>query len=235
MRAVARHIAAGKIVRHAVGVDREWEIVHRLADVDPVRREHIDRLLRQVKGPDDFRGAVARHAHKVRVLAQHAQLAHRCHGYDVHAVVHAAAEADEFQHLVVSAGAGGVNVARHVLVAVVQHGVDALAGHDDAVRLRHRQPVDVNAHVVKKLADLQPFAFRADGHHLMQRGLHLKAVAHVVRGDTAGHVVLFEDQNVPHALGLQLQGGRHAGQRAADDDDIIVVFVKTQVNSSFCV
>ena len=74
----------------------------------------------------------------------------------------------------------------------------------------------------------------------MQRGLHLKAVAHVVRGDTAGHVVLFEDQNVPHALGLQLQGGRHAGQngehqRAADDDDIIVVFVKTQVNSSFCV
>ena len=200
VRAVARHIAAGKIVRHAVGVDREREIVHRLADVDPVRREHIDRLLRQVKGPDDFRGAVARHAHKVRVLAQHAQLAHRCHGYDVHAVVHAAAEADEFQHLVVSAGAGGVNVARHVLVAVV--------GHDDAVRLRHRQPVDVNAHVVKKLADLQPFAFRADGHHLMQRGLHLKAVAHVVRGDTAGHVVLFEDQNVPHALGLPCRPAR---------------------------
>ena len=117
----------------------------------------------------------------------------------------------------------------------MQHGVDALAGYDDAVRLRHRQPVNVDAHVVKKLADFQALAFRADGHHLVQRGLYLKAVAHVVRGDTAGHVVLFEDQNVPHALGLKLQGSRHAGQRAADDDDIIVVFVKTQANSSFCV
>ena len=42
-------------------------------------------------------------------------------------------------------------------------------------------------------------------------------------------------------LGAKLTKGRGAGadpeigQRAADDDDIIVVFVKTQVNSSFCV
>ena len=63
----------------------------------------------------------------------------------------------------------------------------------------------------------------------MERGLDLKAVAHKVGGEAAGHVVLFENQDVLDAPGLQLQAGGHAGQRAADDDDVVMVLVEFHV------
>ena len=132
--------------------------------------------------------------------------------------------------LVIGAGADLVDLLGDGGVAVVivrvQHLVDAGVGQGHAVALGHGQPVDIHAHVVKELADLQALAGLADGHHLMEGGLDLKAVADKVGGQAAGHVVLFQDQDILDAPGLQLQAGGHAGQRAADDDHIIMVFIK---------
>ena len=230
MAEAAADIAAGEVVGHQEGVDGEGQVVHAVADVDPVRGQHLDGLLRQIEGVDDFGGGVADGLYKVRMLHQHLHLAHRRDGEDVHAVVHAAAQQHQLVHLVVGARADLVDLFRDGGVAVVivrvQHLVDAGVGQRDAVAFGHGQPVDVHAHVVKELADLQALAGLADGHHLVQGGLNFKAVADKVGGQAAGHVVLFQDQDVLDAPGLQLQARRHAGQRAADDNDVVMVFIK---------
>ena len=52
----------------------------------------------------------------------------------IHAVVHSAAELEQLIDLFKRSGAGLVNVARSLLVAVMQHGVYPGFGHDDAPR-----------------------------------------------------------------------------------------------------
>ena len=122
-------------------------------------------------------------------------------------------------------GDGGVAA----VIVVVEDLVDAGVGQGHAVALMNRQPVDLHAHVIEELADLEALAGLADGHHLVQGGLDLEAVAHKVGGKAAGHIVLFKDQNVLYAPGLQLQAGGHAGQRSADDDHIVMVFIEFHV------
>lgn len=92
MRAVTRHIASREVVRHAVGVYREWQVVHRLADVYPVRRKDIHSLLRELEGLDDLGGTVSRNADEVQMLSEHFKFAHRRDGDHIHAVIDAAAE-----------------------------------------------------------------------------------------------------------------------------------------------
>ena len=230
MAEAAADVGAGEVVGHQEGVNREGQVVHAVADVDPVGRQHLDRLLRQVEGVDDLGRGVADGLDEVGVLEQHLHLAHRRDREDVHAVVHAAAEQHQLVHLVVGAGADLVDLLGDggiaVVVVVVQDLVDAGVRQGDAVALVDGQPVDIDAHVVKELADLEALAGLADGHHLMERGLDLEAVAHEVGGEAAGHVMLFEDQDVLDAPGLQLQAGGHAGQSAADDDHVVMVLVE---------
>ena len=108
----------------------------------------------------------------------------------------------------------------------MQKHVDLLVGQHDTVALRHRKPVDVHAHVREELADFQRFFLRADAHHFMKRGLDLDPVADEIRGQAAWHVVLLEDEDVLEPLILQLKRTGHAGEAAADDHDLIMVFEK---------
>ena len=226
----AADIGAGEVVRHQEGVDGEGQIVHAVADIDPVGRQHLDGLLGQVEGVDDLGGRVADGLDKVGMLEEHLHLAHGRNGEDVHAVVYAAAEEHQLVNLVIGARADLVDLTGDSGVAVVivrvQHFVDAGVGQRHAVALGNGQPIDIHAHVVKELADLQALPGLADGHHLMERSFDLKAVADKIGGQAAGHVVLFQDQDILDAPGLQLQTGGHACQCAADNDNVIVVFIK---------
>ena len=104
--------------------------------------------------------------------------------------------------LLKGAGDGGVDLTGHAFVAVVKGHVQPGVREDDTITLRHGKPVDVHAHIVEELTDLQPFALLADGHHLMQGGFDLDAVADEVRCEAARKVVLLQDQNILDALGL---------------------------------
>ena len=230
MAEAAADVGAGEVVGHQEGVDRKGQVVHAVADVDPVGRQHLHGLLGQLEGVDDLGRGITDGLDEVGVLEEHLNLRHRGDGEDVHAVVDAAAEEHQLVHLVVGAGADLVDLPGDGRIAVVivgvQHLVDAGVGQGHTITFGHGQPVDVDAHIVEEPADLEALAGLADGHHLMQRRLDLEAVAHKVGGEAAGHVVLFKDQDVLDAPGLQLQTGGHAGQRAADDDDVVMVFVE---------
>ena len=161
------------------------------------------------------------------MFQQHLHLAHRVDGEIVHAVVDTAAELHEVQHFFIHAGNLRVNLLRHGLISVMEGNVDPGVGQHCPVALRHRQPVNIDAHIIEELADLQPVARLADRHHFMECGLNLKAVAHIVRCKTAGHVVLFQNQDILDAPGLQLEACGHTRQRSADDDHLIMVLIKT--------
>ena len=84
--------AVANVVRHQHGEDREGQLRKTAADVDPVGREQVDGLLRQVKGVDDLLCAVARGLDKGLVLQEHLGLAHGMDREFVDTVEHGAAE-----------------------------------------------------------------------------------------------------------------------------------------------
>ena len=227
MRVPAADIGAGQVVRHEERVDGERQVVERVADVDPVRRHQLFEAAVDAAGLHDLGGAVAQRPDEVGVVHQHLDFAHLVGGQVVHAVVDPAHHLDEVEHFVVAAGDRRVEVAGSLFITVMDRHVDAFAGHDDTVAFRHFQPVDLHAHLIEERADFQLVVFIADGHHLMQCGFDLESIAHEVRGKPAGQVVLFQDEDVFDAPFLKTQRARHAGEAAAHDDHLVMVFVET--------
>ena len=121
------------------------------------------------------------------------------------------------------------NLIRHPSVARVQGDIDTVRRLQETVGLRYGQPVNVDTHIVEERTDLQAVLLRSDTHHLMQRSLDLDPVADIARGEAAGQVVLFEDQDILDSSRLQLQRTGESRKTRAHDDDIIVVFVKVHV------
>ena len=181
MAEAAADVAAGEVVGHKESVNGKGQIVHAVSDVDPVRGQHLDGFFRKIEGVDDFRSGVADSLDKIGVLEKHLNLAHRGDGENVHAVVDPAAEEHELMHLVIGAGADFINFFGDggvaVVIVMVKDLVDAGVRQSDTVALVDREPVHINAHVFKELTDLQALAGTADGHHLVQGGFDLKAVA----------------------------------------------------------
>ena len=70
-------IRTRKIVRHQECIDGKGQIVHPVADINPVRRQHLHHFLREVIRRHHFRRTVADGFNKIRMLQQHLHLAHR--------------------------------------------------------------------------------------------------------------------------------------------------------------
>ena len=202
--------------------------------------DRIEELIPNEKMPfKDYLEILNAGLDEIRVLKKHLDLAHRSDGENVHAVIDPAAEEHKLMDFVIGAGAdlidlfcdGGVAV----VIVMVENFVDTGVRQRNTVTLVDREPVDIDTHVVKELADLKPLAGPADGHHLVQGSFDFKTVAYKVGSQTAGHVVLFEDQNVLDAPGLQLETGGHTGQCAADDYDVVMVLIKFHTSFlSYC-
>ena len=233
VRKASADIRAGEIVRHQESIDGKGQIVHPVADVDPVRRQHLNNLLRELVGGHHFRCAVADGFDKIRMLQQHLHLAHRIDGEVVHTVINPAAELHEVQHFFIHTGYLGINFPGHGLISVMQGDVDTGIRQNGPVAFRHREPVNIHAHIIKELADFQPCSRFADRHHFMERRFDFKPVPHIVRCEAARHVVLFKDQDILNAPRLELQTGRHACQCTAYNDHLIMVFIKTHGLYSF--
>ena len=54
MAEAAADVGAGEVVGHQEGVDGEGQIVHAVADIDPVRGKHLDSLPGKVEGIDNL-------------------------------------------------------------------------------------------------------------------------------------------------------------------------------------
>ena len=64
------------------------------------------------------------------------------------------------------------------------------------IRLGNPEPVDIHAHVVKKLPHLQAVSRFANGHHFMQSGFDFDPAANEAGGAAAGQIVPLKHQNV---------------------------------------
>ena len=224
-----RDIASAEVVRHQECIDRKGKGIHRIPDIDPVGCENLLDFVREFKGRHDLFRGVPDRFHEIRVLQEHLRLAHRRHGEDVHGVVDPSHEQHKFVYFVSPARELRVDLIRHPAVARVQGDVDAVRRLQETVGLRYGQPVNVDTHIVEERADLQAVLLRSDTHHLMQRSLDLDPVPDIARGEAAGQIVLFEDQDILDPSRLQLQRTGESCKARAHDDDIIVVFVKVHV------
>ena len=70
------------------------------------------------------------------------------------------------------------------------------SGKARVVALGNREPVYIDAHIVKELADFEAVLLRTYGHHLVQRRFDLNAAADKTRSNAAGQVVALEDEHV---------------------------------------
>ena len=215
--------AVADVIRHQHGKDREGEGGQGVPHVDPVRRKEVHRLLRQPERVDDLFCGITGGLDERLVLYQHLRLAHRVDGQFVDAVVNGVAQPHEAQYLPKGAGHGGIDLFCKPLKAGVQRDFDP--GQGGVVRLGHVQPVDIHAHIVEELADLQAVAFIADAHHFVQRRFDLNAAPDKAGGKAAGQIVPFQNKDVL-ALVRQHQRRRQPGKRPADNDDVVVVFVE---------
>ena len=102
---------------------------------------------------------------------------------------------------------------------------DFNAGKGSMIGFRDFEPVDMYAHVLEKFSDFQTVAFRPDAHHLVQRRLDFDPAADKARRNAARQVMTLEHKNI-FALVREHQCGGKPRERAADHDDIIVIFVE---------
>ena len=81
------------------------------------------------------------------------------------------------------------------MVAGMDHHIGTRFGIDEAVSLGNAEPVNIGAHALEELPDLQGAFLGADGHHLMEGAFDFDAPADEGSGHPTGEVMPFQDED----------------------------------------